>query len=50
MVKMVARSIMAFCDFMNGYIGQEIQNAVISGLMMAPVLYLMLLMMIVWSR
>lgn len=50
MVKRTAKAVVLFCDFMNGYIGQEIQNAVADGIMIAPIIYGMIMMMVFLSR
>lgn len=49
MRKHIARGIISFCDFMNGYIGQEIERAVICGIVMVPVFVLMGILMILLS-
>lgn len=49
MNKRIARGIISLCDFMNGYIGQEIERVVICAIIMVPVSVLMALVMILLS-
>lgn len=50
MTKRMARNIVRFCDFMNGYIGQEITQALVITLLSAPLMLLMMIGMVLLSR
>lgn len=50
MNRRIAKAIIKVCDFMNGYIGQEITQALIDALLAAPLMLLMMIGMVLLSR
>lgn len=50
MASQAARKIIALCDFMNGYIGQEITQAFVCALVMVPSVFAFLLSAVFLSR
>lgn len=50
MSRRFAKTVIRFCNFMNGYIGQEITQALVITLLSAPLMLLMMIGMVLLSR
>lgn len=50
MSKRFAKAVIKICDFMNGYIGQEITQALIITLLSAPLMLFVMIGMVLLSR
>lgn len=50
MSRRFAKTVIRFCDFMNGYIGQKIMQALIATVLATPLMLLMMIGMVLLSR